>query len=239
MKIVVYTAIFGNIDKLWSVYPLAAGKADWVAFSDQPLREVGLWTDDNPPQVRQSTGLMGALPTWEIRRVPQLAGPRKTARHYKALPHRYLTPADVWIWVDGNVRPMLTPEEMVREYLGSDDLAIFRHPERDCLYEEATFCAEKGKDDPKVLRQQARLYEAEGMPHHWGLPETRCVIRRNTDKIKTLGDLWWHELLEHSVRDQVSLPYCCWKLGLRWREIPGRCFAGNTHKHFHYVKHHM
>ena len=120
---------------------------------------------------------------------------------------------------------------------GGDDLAIFKHPDRACLYAEAEFCAKVGKDSPGTLGNQTRKYNAEGMPHGWGLPETRCVIRRQTPKMAELGDLWWAEMKAHSVRDQVSLPYVCWKLGVRWREIPGRCWARNKHKAFYYVKH--
>jgi hypothetical protein len=236
VKIVVYTAIFGEIDRLWSVYPLAQRGAKWVCFSDRPRREVGLWTDERPAQLRQNTQGLGAIPTWRQRMDEPELGLRRWARHYKALPHRYLD-ADVWIWVDGNVRLLADPREIVERYLGNADLAIFKHPDRVCLYQEAEFCAKVGKDSPKVLADQAAYYQAQGMPARWGLPETRCVIRRNTEQIRALNEAWWTELERYSVRDQVSLPFVCWKAGLRWREISGRCWVRNTHEHFYYVKH--
>jgi len=235
MHIVVYTAIFGDIDRLWSVYPLAS-KVEHVLFTDRPRREVGLWTDEQPATIRAKTQGLGVPPTWEQRMVEPEQGLRRTARHYKALPHRYLD-ADVWIWVDGNVRLLADPREIVERYLGDADLAIFKHPDRVCLFEEAEFCAKVGKDSPKVLDKQTKVYQAEGMPRKWGLPETRCVIRRNVSRVRLLNDAWWAELNSFSVRDQVSLPFVCWKLGIRWREIPGRCWPRNTHKHFYYVKH--
>lgn len=238
MRVAVYTAIFGNIDRLWSVYPLAAGKADWVCFTDQNLREVGLWTDDNPPSLRKNTREMGVPPVWQVREAKATYGDRRTARHYKALPHYYLPDYDFWIWVDGNVRPLLPPERLVERYLGHSDLAIFKHPDRNCLYTEADFCAQRGKDRPKTLSRQTERYRAEGMPPGWGLPETRCVIRRNCRSIVDLNVCWWQQMERYSYRDQVSLPYCCWKAGFKWREIPGRCWERNTHEHFYFVKHH-
>jgi hypothetical protein len=235
-RIVVYTAIFGDIDRLWSVYPLAQGDTQHVCFTDRPLREVGLWTDEQPPKIRKGTAGMGAPPTWQIELVEPQWSTRRTARHYKAVPHAYID-ADVWIWVDGNVRLLVPPSVIVDKYLDGADLAIFKHPDRACLYEEARFCAKVGKDSPTVLQTQTARYEQEGMPAKWGLPETRCVIRRNTDDIRNLGDAWWSELERHSVRDQVSLPFVCWKAGLRWREIPGRCWPRNTSDDFYYVKH--
>lgn len=238
MRIAVYTAIFGAIDRLWSACPLAWGEAQRVCFTDAPdLREVGLWTQNGGLHyLRKTTGL-AAIPAWEVRQVAATYGPRRTARHYKALAHYYLPDADVTIWVDGNVRLLAPPAALVKQYLGDADLAIFAHPDRACLYDEAAFCAKKGKDRATVLNRQTARYRAEGMPRKWGLPETRCVIRRNTERIADLNALWWHELQAHSVRDQVSLPYACWKLGLKWRVIPGRCWVRNDHRHFHFEKH--
>jgi len=236
VRIAVYTAIFGDIDRLWSVYPLASRGADHICFTDRPRREVGLWTDEDKPTIRKGTTGLAVIPTWEQQLVEPKQGLRRWARHYKAMPHRYID-ADVWIWVDGNVRLLADPREIVERYLGDADLAIFRHPDRDCLYVEAEFCAQKHKDDPKTLKRQAMRYLQEGMPHKWGLPETRCVIRRNTESIRALNEAWWAELERYSVRDQVSLPFVCWQAGVKWHEIPGRCWVRNTHKDFYYVKH--
>lgn len=236
MEIVVYTAIFGDIDRLWSVYPLAQRGAARVCFTDRPRREVGLWTDEGAPRVRTRTHTMAVPATWDLRFVQPEWDLRRTARHHKALPHRYLE-ADVWVWVDGNVRLLADPREIVERYLGDADLAIFRHPDRTCLYQEAEFCAKVGKDNAALLGAQAARYQAAGMPAGWGLPETRCVIRRNTEAIRALNEAWWAELSAYSVRDQVSLPFVCWQAGIRWREIPGRCWPQNTHRHFYYVKH--
>lgn len=236
MKIVVYTAIFGGIDRLWSVYPLATGDATHVCFADAPLREVGLWTDERPPHIARTSSGMGVPPTWDIQLVDPEYSPRRMARHYKALPHRYID-ADVTIWVDGNVRLLADPRQIVDQYLGNADLAIFKHPDRTCLYDEAQFCAQIGKDSRSVLQAQVEQYRQAGMPRNWGLPETRCVIRRNTKRMEELNEAWWNELEHASVRDQVSLPFVCWKAGVRWAEIPGRCWPRNTHAHFYYVKH--
>ena len=234
MRIIVYTAIFGRIDRLWSVHPLARGDCQHVAFVDRPLPEVGLW--DGKALIGGTSKTRAIPPIWEQCEVDPHFGLRRSARHYKAVPHRYLD-ADVFIWVDGNVRLLAAPEVIVDKYLGDADLAIFKHPDRGCLYVEAEFCAKIGKDDPMVLQQQVDRYKAAGMPAKWGLPETRCVIRRNTPQMRDLGDAWWAELEHYSVRDQVSIPFVCWRAGVRWKEIPGRCWPKNEHKHFYYIKH--
>lgn len=199
VKIVVYTALIGDCDGL-----LSRPGGDAVAFV-----------------THTHAGATG----WEQRVVPAEWGPRRTARHYKALPHRYMPDADVWIWIDGNVQMSVAPEEAAARWL-KGDLATFNHWERDCLYDEAAFCAKIGKDAPQTLRAQTRRYEAAGMPRHWGLAATRVMIRRNMPEMAMLNEAWWAEIERGSVRDQVSLPYVCWKAGIRWDVLPGKLVPG-------------
>jgi len=234
MKVVVYTAIVGNIDRLWTVLPGSqTDDVQHIAFVDAPKFEVGLW-GGKPPTILKDSGGIGGHPVWEQRIVTADWGTRRTARHYKALPHRYLPDADVWIWVDGNVRARRRPAQIARKYSG--DLVTFKHWDRRCLYVEAAFCAKIHKDDPGVLRRQAARYRKAGMPTNWGLAATRVVIRRNTDAIRKLNEAWWAEMSAGSLRDQVSLPYVCWKQGIKWDVIPGKCVAGDSGE-FLYVKH--
>jgi hypothetical protein len=234
MRIVVYTAIIGEIDRLWAPLP-GSEDVQHVAFVDAPKFEVGLW-GGNPPAVLPNSGSVGGRPVWEQRVVPAEWGTRRTARHYKTLPHRYLPDADVWIWVDGNVRGRVHPLALVQRYL-KHDLAIYDHWDRRCLYTEAVFCAKIRKDDPQVLAAQVERYRKAGMPRNWGLAATRAVMRRNTEAIRALNEAWWAEIERGSLRDQVSLPYVCREADLRWDVIPGKCVAGAGGP-FQYIKQH-
>jgi hypothetical protein len=234
MRIVVYTAILGGIDRLWAPMP-GTEDVQHVAFVDAPKFEVGLW-GSRPPGVLPNSGSIGSRPVWEQRIVDAPWGTRRTARHYKALPHRYLPDADVWIWVDGNVRPRVHPAEIVRRYLHGD-LATYDHWDRRCLYVEAAFCAKIRKDSADVLTKQAARYRAAGMPRNWGLAATRAVIRRNTEAMRDLNEAWWGEIEHASLRDQVSLPFVCWQAGLRWDVIPGKCVLGGPGP-FQYIGQH-
>jgi len=235
MGIVVYTSIVGNIDRLWSALPGSEG-VPHIAFVDGEKVEVGLWTGD-PPHILAGSNDLSALPaTWEQREVSRHRSNRRTARMVKTLPHRFLPDADVWVWVDGNVRLRRPVGKIVEQYLDSDFVTL-RHPDRDCAYVEAAFCAKHGKDSREILERQAARYRKAGLPQHWGLAETRVVIRRNTDAIRELNEAWWAEIERGSVRDQVALPFVCWQVGTRWSELPGRCWPGNKSKDWYYVRH--
>jgi len=235
MKVIVYTSLIGNIDPLWSVMP-GSDDVQHVAFVDAPQREVGLW-GGSPPAILPKTGGTTARTTWNQQIVKPEWDARRTARHYKTLPHRYLQDADVWIWVDGNVRLRMHPLVLIERYLKDNDLVAFKHPDRDCLYAEAAFCAMHGKDKRPILESQTARYQLEEMPQRWGLAETRVVIRRNTQRIRELGEAWWTEIEQGSLRDQVSFPYVCWKHGARWAILPGRCWVRNTSKEYLYLRH--
>ena len=129
------------------------------------------------------------------------------------------------------------PLVLIERYLKDNDLVAFKHPDRDCLYAEAAFCAMHGKDKRAVLEAQMKRYQKAGMPKRWGLAETRVVIRRNTQRIRELGEAWWTEIEQGSLRDQVSFPYVCWKHGARWAILPGRCWVRNTSKEYLYLRH--
>ena len=232
MKIIIYTAVIGNIDHLWSARP-SKGDVQHIAFVDAHKREVGLW-GGKPPRIVDSTH--SASPMWEQIVVKTEWDNRRTARHYKTLPHRYLPEHDVSIWVDGNVRLTIPPGRAVNDWLRGQ-IAILKHPDRRCLYDEATFCARHRKDDPRILKSQAARYRQAGMPAGWGLPETRVVIRRNTAQVQWINETWWNEIDRGSCRDQVSVPFVCWKAGVRWDEIPGRCGPVHPHGPFIYIRH--
>ena len=233
LNVVVYTAIIGNIDRLWSVLP-GTDNVRHVAFVDSPKREVGLW-GGKPPRILENTANANAAQTWEQVIVKPEWDARRTARHYKAVPQRYLPDADVWIWVDGNVRARKDQMTIINRYPGSE-LVTYKHWDRSCVYVEAAFCAKIRKDKAEILNAQVSRYHKVGMPNNWGLAATRVVIRRNTQAIRDLNEAWWNEIKNYSLRDQVSLPFVCWRAGIKWDILPGKCVPGDAGEYL-YIRH--
>ena len=238
MRIVVYTALFGDKDPLWSVPPIAASGAKYIVFTEKPRREVGLWTHNfslERPAILQGTGEVSpSTCSWEQHIVEVPYGNRRTARYYKMMAHKVLPRADISIWVDGNFRMLVPPSVAVERWARKGELVLFRHPDRRCLFEEVAICIEWRKGDKQKIATQALTYKKARMPRGWGLASTRCVIRRHTKQMAKLNEAWWAEIKAHSVRDQISLPYVCWKLGVRWGIISGRAMH---HKDFWFIFH--
>jgi len=223
VNLVVYSALFGDKDPLWSPPPVAMQGARYVLFTERYRREVGLWSRSG--LFEGSRAVSSPVPAWEQQVVEVPYGARRTARYYKTMSHKVLPDADVTVWIDSNIRLLITPRKALKRWLKDNDLLVFRHPDRKCLFQEARVCLEWHKGDSSRIRSQVEAYEKEGMPYDWGLASTRCVIRTRRTRVLRLNEAWWKEIQTYSVRDQISLPYVCWKLGMRWGLIPGKALC--------------
>jgi len=210
--IVVYTACFGDYDKIQPV--VIESDADFVAVTDSDAQIDG-W------QVVKHAGL-------------PMSDPRLLARMYKAMPHMMFPDADVWIWHDANVQLLVSPELLVAEWLGYADLATPKHQDRDCAYGEGRRCIEKRKGAREKLEAQMNGYREVGYPEHNGLAETRVIIRRNTEDIVRFNEIWWGEISTKSIRDQVSFNFAAWVSRVEWKPINAWV---PEHPWFHFERH--
>lgn len=130
--------------------------------------------------------------------------PRVSARMYKVLPHYFLD-AGWSIWVDGNIKLFVSAKELI-EMTKPYEVGVFRHWERDCIYDEGRFCIKIGKDKPGPINHQLEEYEKLGYPRHNGLGQTSILVRKHTPRINRLNERWWAHICRYSIRDQISFP---------------------------------
>lgn len=207
---IIYTAIIGDYDTL--LEPIMPGK--YVAFVDREMD----------------------VPGWEIRKVDVVGDdPVRTARRFKCLSHWYFADQDATIWIDGKVQLAVPPEVLVKEWLADADLAVFDHPARFCLYDEAKQCVHWKIGDADRIKKQVLRYDKEGFPIDQGLAETRVVVRRNTPEITRFNEIWWTEVKRGSTRDQISFPYAAWRAGVRYAAAP--MMVGWAHPWFSFQQH--
>lgn len=106
----------------------------------------------------------------------------------------------------------------------SEDFVTFAHPDRHRITDEAFEIARLGKARPQDVYRQLAQYNEEGFDTpkdpQIGLSANGIVFRRHTSAVRALCDLW-KEQLKHTLRDQMSLDYCAWKLGMKLSRWPG------------------
>ncbi len=192
-KITVLTSITGNKDSLVEEQP----KGDYLAYlSNLKLSE-----------------------TWQTKLAPAIyKDDRRNSRLPKMLPHLYCD-SEYSIWIDGNETLLKPPTEIIDLLLRDHDIALFKHPVRDCIYDEALRCAKAKLDDPEVIIEQVTRYEKEGYAKHKGLFECGFIVRRHTKKVVEFNNMWHAEYSRGSCRDQISFAYVADKVGLRINAI--------------------
>lgn len=198
-RVTVFTCLFGDYDRLTAPkYP-----GTYVCFTDQY------------PGVPQMEG-------WQLRHIGIPAGSTAASevRRYKLQPQLYLD-HEYSLYVDANFTVNSDPWEVIERFLGGADFALHRHPERDCIYDEAIVCGATNRAPVKVLARQTRAYERQGYPRHHGLYECGILLRKNTAMVRSLCSSWWAHVQTYSARDQVSFPVVCWQAGFIPKVIPG------------------
>ena len=141
--LVVYTAVFGGYDVLRDPVERTPG-VQYVCFTDNP-------------RLRSDR--------WHIRYCPPSGNPLMQAKECKILAHEFLD-CDVSLWIDG--RTLLHSLNGVFDRLRSD-LALRRHPTRDCIYVEAEHCKLARRGDPQLIERSVARFKAEGHPPGSGL----------------------------------------------------------------------
>ena len=216
-KRVIYTTIVGGYDNLIE-QPKYAGW-DYVCFSDQ--KSLG-W--------KTTLGLSN----WKIITIenPGIDNTRYS-RMPKLLPHRFLSKYEYSVYIDGNARLINNPTKLL-DQLSWPDFSAAYHPFRDNIYDEFTECSALGMDDPKIFEKQKQSYLDAGLPGPSQLFENNFLLRRhNLDIVKTIHEEWWEELNNQSKRDQLSLPFVCWKNKYRptlmSQELKQKFFSKKAH----------
>ncbi|MFX1383562.1 MAG: glycosyltransferase domain-containing protein [Promethearchaeota archaeon] len=198
MDIVIYTAVFGNYDIL-AEPKIINPKVKYICFSDEKL--------DCPP--------------WEVIVVkPEFKDLRLENRKYKILAHKFLNNYKYSIYLDANYTILCDLSIYVEEWLGDNDIAVQKHPSRNCIYEEAKKCIIAKIDSRKKIKKQIKKYKKEGYPPDYGLTDNGLIIRKHTEKIKEFNNAWWDEINNHSIRDQISFKYIAYKLKIDYSVIP-------------------
>lgn len=179
--------------------------------------------DDHSPSGVDFTAFVDKLydtKVWKLKKAyDKFTDPRRNSRIHKIMIHKY-SDADVTIWVDGNMRFVAPPEEIVEKYLQDYDMVMFQHGTRDCIYDEAMTCAKLKLDDPELVIEQAKHYEDEEYGKHKGLCSGYFIIRRNNQKTRDLNEFWWADYCRYSCRDQISLMPAIEKSGVNINIIP-------------------
>jgi len=219
-KIAVVSCITGDVDDV--VEEQNTDNADFYMFTDNPKLK---------------------SKTWEIVLLPKniFNDIRRQARMVKWLIHKYMPSYEYTLWIDSNVQLRTPVVQLICSYLVLGDIAVFKHKDRNCVYEEAKDCLLQKLDHDDIINKQMKKYAIEDYPADNGLTETTVVLRRHTKEIDQFNEALWAELCINSKRDQLCFDYMVWKLGIEFTNFPGvlqrQDIKPDTSEHFRKIKH--
>jgi hypothetical protein len=154
---------------------------------------------------------------------------RRNAKVCKILPFCFLPQYDYFVYIDSGHVLIKDPEEIIQNYLKDTDIAVFKHPERNCVYKEGEEIKKIEYDLKELVDQQLNFYKEVNYPEGNGLYELPARIQRNTKDMQTMSLTWWELICKFSSRDQLSFPYACYKHNIKPSILPGKSnsYRGN------------
>ncbi|MBN2617984.1 MAG: DUF616 domain-containing protein [Spirochaetales bacterium] len=200
MKLVVYTAIFGNYDKLKEL-KFNKKNIDYICFTNEKSLK---------------------SKTWEIRFIePNIQKENNSTilnRDIKINCNKYLKDYDKSIYIDGNIQVLNDLEDLFK-YVENCPMAALKHRTRECIYDEAYECYRINKSGIEIINQVEK-YKLEGFPSKFGMSEN-CILIRNhkNPEIDLISKAWWDEFQSGVKRDQISLPYLKWKCSFNIKQL--------------------
>ena len=192
-KYAVYSSLVGSYDDIKQ--PLAIdNRFDYVLF-----------TNDFAP-CRKGV--------WQILPIPYIEGNNMLqSRYVKCHPIKVLSGYEASLYIDANVQIATSRvyERFFELLEEGTEWGGIKHPSQGCVYEEICAIVDlKWVHDYDVVNWYGKM-KKDGLPEGWGLFENNVIFRRHTPRIGTIGEQWWHTLLNGCKRDQFSLMYVLWK----------------------------
>jgi GT2 family glycosyltransferase len=213
-RIAVYTTIFSQYNYLLPV-PAQSEKADFFCICD------------TIPEHGTATGSPGEGEQWKIIKTdfPTKDLPaRLRAKFFKLFPWQIkeIDDYDIAIFIDGSIE-ITSPDfiRFCRESLGDSTMALYKHPDRDCVFEEAATSTPLAKYRDQNIFGQMAEYRMH-LPINGGLYACGVMVRRiHSVQIREMMGAWWLEIIKWTTQDQLSFPLICKMFKYRPYTFPG------------------
>lgn len=212
MKIAIITALIGGNKNYLSDPSVIHNGVDYFAFVDS--------VRDYPSKV----WIKHDLPRFTI---DDKYKNRRIAKLPKILPELFLQNYDYWFWCDPTHDVVEKPEVIINQYMKENDIAVFGHTSRNCVYQEAEELKRLNYDYYHNIDNQIQFYRMLNYPENNGLWELSTFVRKNTQRIRTLNLMLFELICRYSSRDQLAMPFALWRLGIVPTVLPGRANGYN------------
>jgi len=194
-EISIITANMGNFEKAVDPVPQSV-PIDFFRFTDENF----------PPRTKAVT-------------------PRLQARIVKIFGWQMVPGYNYYIWVDSSCYlPHPDSARWLMEQLGDADIAVFQHPQRKTIQEEADYLKLRLSikcpyitpryENELIDEQLAEIYSDKDFVDQ-NLYASTALIYKNTPQVQEMMKEWWYHTSRFHSIDQLSLPYVLTKSGCK------------------------
>jgi hypothetical protein len=198
MKVVIYTAMFGEYDTLKDPI-ITHPNVDFVYFSEKKLDHLTVWQYKKPIQ--------------------DFSCPIKNNRYHKMHPH-LLFANDLYeasVYLDANIFIVdsFICDRAIELVKNNITMALVNHPERYCSFQELETVLLYKLISTETYKKTHQFLNS-NFSKNQGLFEANLIFRNHhDDSIQTFCVDWWNSFLKLCNRDQVLLPFYLKKHGIR------------------------
>jgi hypothetical protein len=165
---------------------------------------------------------------WELVlvRVPEGVDPAFFSRRLKILAHETLIDydPDVSLWVDAAFELYCDPVDVAQRWLWRADMIAMKHPDRQTIVQEGETLVRLGIVPKATIEQQLLRARVEGFEYsaQRAITSTGFCMRRHSRRVLDFNKAWWKLFAAAGHhRDQMSVDWALWKVGLDMRYLDG------------------
>jgi hypothetical protein len=147
---------------------------------------------------------------------PVALHPRMVAKVPKVFGWQMVPEADAYIWLDASLTfRHAGAVAWFLEQLGDADIAIFKHPFRKTVLEEAEYLRKQTPFSRRLMQRYLGEWIPEQMAAIAEGPDDRlfaagAFIYRVSERFHQAMQIWWEHMTRYCINDQISLPFALW-----------------------------
>ena len=151
--------------------------------------------------------------------------PRLQARIPKMFGWQMIKGHEYYIWLDSSC--VFADEDsiswLLRQCKNNVDMAVFKHPNRNSIQEEADYLKLRLKNkctyitsryENELINEQLEIIKDDKKYVDNQLFASTCIVYKNNEKVQNMMKEWWFFSSRYHSIDQLSFPYVIWKAEL-------------------------
>lgn len=135
--------------------------------------------------------------------------PRLQARIVKMFMWQFVPDYDYYLWVDSSCH--LKDKDWFLQQLGYNDIAVFAHPHRDTVQEEADYLKHRLKINCPYITPRYENEDIDGQLEEVDptapLYASTAFIYKDSPRVRRAMKEWWYNTSRYHSIDQLSLPW--------------------------------